>query len=161
MRLSKVCSASCRFLLIAAGFAAIALLAAAAGKTGSRDSGRTWDFAPIQKVPQKARARSNPMAGDAQAVAAGRKLYVDHCAECHGTAAEGGVKAPSLRALEVQDAAPGTLFWIVSNGVIRRGMPAWSKLPEPERWQIVSYLKSLPPDARGQDNAAGSGQPAR
>ena len=157
MRLSKVGSASCRFLLICAGFAAFALLAAAAG----RDSGRNWDFAPIQKVPEKARARSNPMAGDAQAVAAGRKLYVQHCAECHGTAAEGGAKAPSLRALEVQDAAPGTLFWIVSNGVIRRGMPAWSKLPEPERWQIVSYLKSLPPDAAGPGVAAGSGQPAR
>ena len=155
MRLGKVCSASCRFLLIGAGFAAFALLAAAAG----RDSSRNWDFAPIQKVPEKARARLNPMAGDAQAVAAGRKLYVEHCAECHGTAAEGGAKAPSLRALEVQDAAPGTLFWIVSNGVIRRGMPAWSKLPEPERWQIVSYLKSLPPGGGGPDNAAGSRQP--
>ena len=157
MRLGKVCSASCRFLLIGAGFAALALLAAAAG----RDSGRNWDFAPIHKVPEKAQARLNPMAGDAQAVAAGRKLYVQHCAECHGTAAEGGAKAPSLRALEVQDAAPGTLFWIVSNGVIRRGMPAWSKLPEPERWQIVSFLKSLPPDGGGPGVVAGSGQSAR
>jgi hypothetical protein len=24
-------------------------------------------------------------------------------------------------------------------------MPVWSKLPEPQRWQIVSYLKSLTP----------------
>jgi hypothetical protein len=22
-------------------------------------------------------------------------------------------------------------------------MPVWSKLPEPQRWQIVTYLKSL------------------
>lgn len=161
MRLSKVCSASCRFLLIAAGFAAIALLAAAAGNGGSSNSGRNWNFAPIQKVPEKARARSNPMAGDPQAVAAGGKLYAEHCAECHGTAAEGGAKAPSLRAVEVHDAAPGTLFWIVSNGVIRRGMPAWSKLPAPERWQIVSFLKSLPPDAGGSDKAAGSRIPPK
>jgi mono/diheme cytochrome c family protein len=48
----------------------------------------------------------------------------------------------------VQQATPGTLFWILTNGVVRRGMPVWSKLPEPQRWQIVSYLKSLTPAAK-------------
>jgi hypothetical protein len=48
-----------------------------------------------------------------------------------------------LRAKEVQEATPGTLFWILSNGVVRKKMPVWSKLPEPERWQLVSYIKSL------------------
>jgi mono/diheme cytochrome c family protein len=57
--------------------------------------------------------------------------------------AEGGRKAPSLLAEQVQQATPGTLFWILTNGVVRHGMPVWSKLPEPQRWQIVSYLKSL------------------
>jgi hypothetical protein len=28
----------------------------------------------------------------------------------------------------------------------------WSKLPEPERWQIVSYLKSLVPAAKPYDD---------
>src|ERR1039458_2643568 len=46
---------------------------------------------------------------------------------------------------QVQQASPGTLFWILTNGVVRRGMPVWSKLPEPQRWQIVSYLKPLTP----------------
>src|SRR5579863_5860932 len=54
-----------------------------------------------------------------------------------GEAAEGSRKAPSLLADPVQQATPGTLFWILTNGVVRRGMPVWSKLPEPERWQIV------------------------
>jgi Cytochrome C oxidase, cbb3-type, subunit III len=76
---------------------------------------------------------------------AGRKLFLQHCAECHERTAERGRKAPHLHALEVQSATPGMLFWILTNGVIRRGMPVWSKLPEPERWQIVSFLKSLPP----------------
>lgn len=52
-------------------------------------------------------------------------------------------KGPSLRAEQVQKATPGSLFWILTNGVVRRGMPVWSKLPEPQRWQIISYLKSL------------------
>ena len=76
---------------------------------------------------------------------AGAKLFDLHCAECHGEMAEGGRKGPSLRADEVQQATPGTLFWILTNGVVRRGMPVWSKLPEPQRWQVVRYLKSLTP----------------
>ncbi len=59
--------------------------------------------------------------------------------------AEGGKEGPSLRADEVQQATPGTLFWILTNGVVRRGMPVWSKLPEPQRWQLVSYIRSLTP----------------
>jgi len=56
-----------------------------------------------------------------------------------------------LRAKEVQEATPGTLFWILSNGVVRKKMPVWSKLPEPQRWQLVSYIKSL----GAQEAAAG------
>ena len=102
-------------------------------------------FAEFAKVPERARARPNPLESDPDAVAAGNKLFAQHCAECHGKTAEGGRKAPNLRAEEVQNATPGTLFWILTNGVVRRGMPVWSKLPEPERWQLVSFLKSLPP----------------
>lgn len=100
-------------------------------------------YAEIAKVPEKARARRNPFENDADAIAAGGKLFAQHCAECHGGTAEGGEKGPSLRKDEVQSAAPGALFWILTNGVVRRGMPVWSKLPEPQRWQIVSFLKSL------------------
>jgi mono/diheme cytochrome c family protein len=99
--------------------------------------------AEFTKVPEKARVRSNPLADDPEATVAGRKLFEQHCTECHGSTAEGGRKAPSLRAEEVQQATPGTLFWILTNGVVRHGMPVWSKLPEPQRWQIVTYLKSL------------------
>jgi len=44
---------------------------------------------------------------------------------------------------QVQTAEPGAIFWILTNGVVWRGMPVWSKLPEPQRWQLVSYIKSL------------------
>ena len=100
-------------------------------------------YAELAKAPKKAVARSNPLASDPEAVAAGGKLFSLHCAECHGDMAEGSRKAPSLVADEVQQSTPGTLFWILTNGVVRRGMPVWSKLPEAQRWQIVSYLKSL------------------
>jgi mono/diheme cytochrome c family protein len=100
-------------------------------------------FAELAKAPRKAAGRRNPLEGDPNAVAAGAKLFDLHCAECHGEGAEGGKKAPSLLADEVQGATPGAIFWLLTNGVVRRGMPVWSKLPEPQRWQLVSYIKSL------------------
>lgn len=100
-------------------------------------------YAELAKAPEKARAKRNPLETDPDAVAAGRNLFDQHCAECHGNAADGGKKGPSLRAEEVQNSSPGTLFWVLTNGVVRRGMPVWSKLPEPQRWQLVAYIKSL------------------
>ncbi|HYT22173.1 MAG TPA: cytochrome c [Candidatus Polarisedimenticolia bacterium] len=100
-------------------------------------------YAELQKAPKKARERANPLENDPDAVAAGAILFEQHCAECHGKSAEGTRKAPSLRAPAVQNAAPGTLFWLLTNGVVRKKMPVWSKLPEPQRWQLVRYIKSL------------------
>ena len=116
---------------------------------GSYTPDRKDVYAPLGQVPKKAAARRNPLEGDPDAVAGGANLFDQHCAECHGELAEGGRKGPSLRADPVQQATPGTLFWILTNGVVRRGMPVWSKLPEPQRWQLVSYLKSLRPAEKG------------
>jgi len=100
-------------------------------------------YAELAKAPVKAAARPNPLESDPEAVVGGAKLFERHCAECHGASADGGKKGPSLRAEEVQHASPGTLFWLLTNGVVRKGMPVWSRLPEPQRWQLVSYIKSL------------------
>jgi mono/diheme cytochrome c family protein len=99
-------------------------------------------YAELRKAPEKAASRPNPLESDAEAVAAGKLLFEDHCAECHGDDAKGGRKGPNLRVSEVQNATPGTLFWLLTNGVVRKKMPAWSKLPEPQRWQLVRFLKS-------------------
>jgi len=117
---------------------------------GAQDKARSykyhWDaqvYAELAHAPAKARAKQNPLEKDPDAVAAGRNLFEQHCTECHGDFAEGGKKGPSLLVPQIHDAEPGTLFWIVTNGVVWRGMPVWSKLPEPQRWQLVSYIKSL------------------
>jgi mono/diheme cytochrome c family protein len=100
-------------------------------------------YVELQKAPEKARNRTNPLQNDPDAVAAGAILFKQHCAECHGNSAEGSHKAPSLLVPEVQTTTPGTLFWLLTNGVVRKKMPVWSKLPEPQRWQLVRYIKSL------------------
>jgi len=100
-------------------------------------------YAELAKVPEKARAKSNPLESDPDAVASGGKLFEQHCSECHGMKAQGTRRGPSLLKEQVQQATPGAIFWILSNGVVRRGMPDWSKLPVPERWQIVAFIKSF------------------
>ena len=112
-------------------------------RSGERAEQSSAVYEEISKAPEKARAKPNPLEKDAEAPRAGRILFAQRCAECHGDTAEGGKKGPSLRAAEVQNAEPGAIFWILTNGVVRKGMPVWSKLPEPERWQLVAYIKSL------------------
>ena len=104
---------------------------------------KTEVYSELDKAPEKARAKSNPLESDPDAVLAGRILFERHCAACHGDAAEGGHHGPSLRAVEVQNAPAGAVFWILTNGIVWHGMPVWSKLPEPQRWQLVSFIKSL------------------
>lgn len=138
-------------LVSVSAFAAFTIRSVAAQKDISTSSKKDESvYAELAKAPKKAVVRRNPLESDPDAVAAGANLFDQHCAECHGDMAEGGHKAPSLLADEVRQSTPGTLFWILTNGVVRRGMPVWSKLPEPQRWQIVSYLKSLGPKEKAQ-----------
>lgn len=100
-------------------------------------------YAALQAAPEAARARKNPFEGDPREAAAGGKLFEQHCSDCHGKKAGGTRRGPSLLSEEVEQATPGTLFWTLTNGVVWHGMPVWSKLPEPERWQIVAFLETL------------------
>ncbi len=102
-----------------------------------------WNYDEIKRAPDKARIRKNPLESDPGAANAGGKLFERDCAGCHGLKGEGGKRAPSLLRDEVQQATPGALFWVLTNGVVWHGMPVWSKLPEPQRWQIVTFLKSF------------------
>lgn len=80
------------------------------------------------------------------AAAAGHKLFRRHCAECHGGDGQGLGRAANLHSSVIQHAPDGSLFWVVRNGRIRRGMPSWSQLPDQQLWQIVTYLKSFQKD---------------
>jgi mono/diheme cytochrome c family protein len=135
-------------LAVCASLLAVSIVLAQSPNSGKppADAAPKYDpaiYVELQKAPKKARNRPNPLQNDPDAVAAGAILFEQHCAECHGKSAEGTHKAPSLRALEVQNATPGTVFWLITNGVVRKKMPVWSKLPEPQRWQLVRYIKSL------------------
>jgi len=122
------------FWLVMAGFllSATFLFAASIG-----------DGAWKTKVPDKERVRQNPFDSQSTAIAAGAKLFHQNCASCHGNEAGGTGKKPGLHTDRIRESTPGELEWLLKNGSMKNGMPSWSRLPEQQRWQIVSYLKSL------------------
>ena len=98
----------------------------------------------MRHVPAKDHERKNPYQGQGDAIAAGGIVFADHCAQCHGENAQGTKKRPSLRSARVQqEATEGDLHWLLVNGNMGRGMPSWSKLGDPQIWQVITYLKTL------------------
>ena len=105
-------------------------------------AGSDW----LSEVPARDQQKTNPFHDQSEAIQAGRLLFEDHCAQCHGESAQGKRKRPSLRTERIQSqASEGSLHWLLVNGNVRRGMPSWSKLPDQQLWQLVAYLKSLKP----------------
>jgi len=96
----------------------------------------------FHNAPSSAMEMKNPYAGDAPAAAGGKKLYAQNCAQCHGNNLQGMGPAPTLIGANVKKAAPGELFWFITNGDLNSGMPSWAQLPKQQRWQIVTFLQS-------------------
>ena len=97
----------------------------------------------LRQAPGVTQSWKNPYAGRPEALLAGKKLFLRHCGQCHGPDGHGRGKAPDLRSPVIQSAAPGTLFWFLKNGNLKEGMPSWSRLPDQQRWQLVTYLQTL------------------
>jgi len=126
------------FAVHSRGTLLVSLLALAAAAAAFAADG-SW----LKHVPQSDRARTNPYAGQTDAVAAGGLVFEERCSKCHGEDAEGRGRKPSLRSARVQGATDGEIFWLLRNGNLAKGMPNWSLLPEPVRWQVIAYVKSL------------------
>ena len=121
----------------------LSLALAAVAQMGSPFDGK-W----LHRVPDEDHARVNPLAHNPQAALAGKQLFADNCAKCHGADALGRSHPPprpSLRSVRIRHATDGDLAWMLRNGNPYKGMPPWSSLPEAQRWQIIAYLRTLPP----------------
>lgn len=102
-------------------------------------------------VPDAAKNKKNPVASNAESIAAGKALWGTHCKSCHGAKGMGdGTKASQLKTVpgdftkaEVQAETDGSLFYKTSEG--RDDMPSFKKkIPdEEERWSIVNYIRTF------------------
>jgi mono/diheme cytochrome c family protein len=111
--------------------------------TASGKARRTDWAAPAQVVD-----RVNPLTATSDVIAGGAKLFHQRCTQCHGKDAQGLERGPDLTAPIVQRQSDGALFWKVTTGNAYRGMPSFSFLPEPQRWQLVLYLRGAPEPSR-------------
>lgn len=98
---------------------------------------------PSWTAPAKDADQSNPFTGRANIVTGGQKVYGQRCHTCHGSQGRGTTRAPSLVAADVQAQTDGALFWKISGGNTRAGMPSFSFLPGAQRWQLVLHLRRL------------------
>ena len=97
----------------------------------------------------------NPVPDSADSQKTGAEHFRHHCQICHGLdgqntgvpfATKMSPPVANLASPEIQQYADGQLKWIIENGIRLTGMPAWKgTLDDEEMWQIVRYLRHLPP----------------
>jgi mono/diheme cytochrome c family protein len=99
----------------------------------------------------------NPTPPDARSLANGRINFQINCAVCHGPLGHGdgpatkyGMAGINLTLDVTKNRTDGYIFGMIRNG--RGLMPTYNRIEEPDRWDIVNYLRSLqgkfgtPPD---------------
>lgn len=112
------------------------------------------DYVTVQQkkwvAPASADKIVNPLKGDANATASGKKLYKVMCFVCHGPKGKGdGVggagltpKPTDLTSDAVQSQTDGAIFWKIAEG--RAPMASYkSSIPENKRWEIINYIRTL------------------
>jgi mono/diheme cytochrome c family protein len=99
--------------------------------------------AHFHNAPASSNQLKNPYTGQPAGAAAGSRLYTTSCGACHGIKGRGTGNIPPLSEGPTQSASDGEVFWFITTGAADNGMPSWASLPERQRWQIVTYLKSL------------------
>jgi alcohol dehydrogenase (cytochrome c) len=98
------------------------------------------------QAPQQSDAVVNPLAGNAAAIQAGRRLFDQFCTDCHGTDAIGNNKGPALNTGTFKHGSDDAgLFRTIRDGVPRTEMDANPNVPPEQIWQLVAYIRSLAP----------------
>jgi mono/diheme cytochrome c family protein len=100
----------------------------------------------------------NPVPPSEQTLVEGARLYLNHCAGCHGLPSNresqfGRSFHPPVPQFfkDAPDMPDNHNFYIIQHGVRYTGMPAWNKtLSDTQIWTVVTFLsqiEKLPPAA--------------
>ncbi|MBI2379703.1 MAG: cytochrome c [Gammaproteobacteria bacterium] len=90
----------------------------------------------------------NPQAADPASLARGERMYLRHCAACHGAGGRGDglvgkkfqPRPADLTQAYVRGQADGRLYYTISRGSVV--MPGYDlSLSGRDRWHLINYLK--------------------
>jgi len=118
-----------------------ALLAFSEESLGSKEK---WT-APAAEARKK-----NPVAVSDSSLAAGQKIYLKRCMQCHGKTGNGdgpdaadlGIHPAKLSDPVIRRETDGELFWKITVG--KKPMPNYgTRLSPTDRWNVINYLKTL------------------
>jgi cytochrome c len=112
----------------------------------------------------------NPLLPTQENIHAGQSNFGAYCMVCHGLDGQNtgvpfadrmGPPVPPLNSPAIQAYSDGQLHWIMQNGIFPSGMPASKDIfHDEEIWQLVLYLRHLPPKGSLGEPTVYGGEPA-
>jgi mono/diheme cytochrome c family protein len=116
--------------------------------TGKAVAGFQVSYAPLPGTIDSMAGLPNPHPVSAASLMNGRKYYQINCAVCHGDAGMGdgpatkfGMPGINLTTDVTKGRTDGYIFGMIRNG--RGLMPTYNRIEEPDRWDVVNYLRGL------------------
>ncbi len=97
----------------------------------------------LSPQPNGQGAAANPLGSTETNRTNGQRLFNQTCQSCHGSAAQGGDRGPSLARTLTHGNADADVFRAIRAGVPGTQMPPSPALSDTEVWQLVTYIRSL------------------
>jgi mono/diheme cytochrome c family protein len=116
--------------------------------TGMAVAGFQVSYAALPGTIDSMSPIPNPHPASPASLLNGRKYFSINCAVCHGDAAMGdgpatkyGMPGINLTSDVTKSRTDGYIFGMIRNG--RGLMPPYNRIEEPDRWDVVNYLRAL------------------
>lgn len=105
-------------------------------------------------IPSRYKSMRNPVTVTPDVLHEGMEHWADHCATCHANNGNGDTmygktmypRPPDMRWRETQDMSDGELYYIIQNGIMLSGMPAFGSPGDNDEdsWKLVAFIRHLP-----------------
>lgn len=84
------------------------------------------------------------MASDGAKKSAGQAIFATRCASCHADKGQGNIGPNLTDSYWIHGGKISNIYKVVSEGVLEKGMPAWSAVLKPEELNnVVAFVWSL------------------